>query len=277
MAQAVSEGDRSRIGLVVRRTRPVARHAQRFWIAYVVLAIVLGAAAGAAVVASGSKHSSSAPQTSGWSDWRPSGIGSTAVRQIAAHVAPEYRLPNGKQMVNVIAHTPALANGLQEFAISAIEIESDTTSIPTQVFAVGTGVMYILCGKANDCAISPGKATAARGQLVRREALELALNTFRYVDGVQTVIVFLPPVSGSDTRRFVILRSTDVEQLLGVPLRASIGPVRTVKPGSLTKVEGKAVDRASVQHLFQLSQTQQLPDGSLALLVAPESLPAVSI
>jgi hypothetical protein len=277
MAEAVTQTEQSRIGLVVRRARPVAKHAQKFWIAYLALAIILGGAAGAAIVASDNKHNDTATATGRFSDWQPSGIGSTAVRQIAAHVGPEYRLPNGKQMVNIIAHTPALANGLQEYAISAIEVESDTTSTPTEIFGVGTGVMYLLCGSASDCAISPGKATFARGQLIRREALELALLTFKYVDGVQTVLVSLPHPAGSQSSRFMVLRLDDVAPILGQPMRASIGPARKVKPGSLTKKEGNSVDAASVKRVFELSQTQQLSDGSLALVLAPEALPVVRL
>jgi hypothetical protein len=276
MAQAVTESDRSRVGFVTRRAKPVAKHAQRFWIAYVVLAVILGAAIGGAIVASDG-DSKKTDNAVAWSNWTPSGIGSTAVRQISAHVAPEYRLPGGKQLLNIIAHTPALATGLQTYAISAIEVESDTSSMPTEVFPVGTGVMYLLCGSASDCAIGKGKPTAQRGQLVRREALELAAYTFKHVDAVETVIVSLPRAPGSDAARFMVLRYQDVAPLLNRPLGSTIGPSRKVRPGSLTPREAKAVDALSVKRVYTLAQTQQLPDGTLALLLAPESLPVIRL
>ncbi len=44
-----------------------------------------------------------------------------------------------------------------------------------------------------DCSIKEGKPSNERGLLVTREALELALYTFRYVSGVERVIVTMPP------------------------------------------------------------------------------------
>ena len=63
----------------------------RLGIAYFLLAAALaGAAAGVALALTGSSGGSSSAATSvpgaDWSAWRPSGIGSTAIRQIASHV-----------------------------------------------------------------------------------------------------------------------------------------------------------------------------------------------
>jgi hypothetical protein len=263
--------------------------------AYLLLALAIGgAAAGIALALSGSGKSKAAvpvAASSSWSTWRPSGIGSTAVRQIAAQVAKQYRLPGGKQLVNVIAHSPALASGLQVYAISAIEVEPDTKAVrlgadaPSRsgesaasqatVFGVGEGVMYILCGSATDCSIGRGKPSAARGALVRREALELALYTFKYVPGTQTVLAFVPPPPGlsNPPKKFIVLRREDVGSYLDRPLPQTIGPSRRITPKDLSGKEKSFVDAATVSHLFELNQTQQLPDGTLALLLAPETLP----
>ncbi len=62
----------------------------------------------------------------------------------------------------------------------------------------GKTVAYNVCGLGTkqDCAMS-GTATTNRMLLLRREALELALYTFRYIGGAQNVVVVLPP--GHDT------------------------------------------------------------------------------
>jgi hypothetical protein len=252
----------------------------RVGVAYFLLAAsIAGAAAGLALALRGGGDSK--PQeraASAWSNWHPTGLGSTASRQIANHVSRQYRLPSGKQLVNVIAHSPALASGLQTYAISAIEVEPDTSSEGARVFGVGNGVMYLLCGSASDCAIGEGRPTAARGALVRRQALELALYTFKYVAGVQTVLAFVPPPPGQQDppKRFIVLQRPDVAAYLERPLAATIGRTRRVKPGEMSPRESSFVDRVTLPHLFQLNQTQQLPDGTLALLLTPEPLPPLS-
>ncbi len=58
----------------------------------------------------------------------------------------------------------------------------------------GSSVVYNLCGAgSSDCSIGVGQPSAARLLLLRREALELALYTFKYIAGAQTVVAILPP------------------------------------------------------------------------------------
>jgi hypothetical protein len=264
----------------------------RVGVAYLVLAAAVGgAAAGIALALTGSDGSKPAavPASERWSAWAPTGIGSTAARQIARHVSSQYRLPGGKQLVNVIAHSPALASGLQVFAIGAVEITPDKRAVRlnsdqarsdaqhgldgARIFPVGEGVMYILCGSADDCSIGDGKPSAARGALVRREALELALYTFKYVQGAESVLAFVPPAPGSQAKHFIFLQRSDVASYLDRPLASTIGPTRTLRPNDLSEKERGFVDAVAVPNLFVLNQTQQLPDGTLALVLAPETLP----
>ena len=58
--------------------------------------------------------------------------------------------------------------------------------------------MYILCGDGPNCTINEGKPSDARGKVLRREALELALYTFRYVDDTDSVVAFFPPGKGQE-------------------------------------------------------------------------------
>ena len=57
-------------------------------------------------------------------------------------------------------------------------------------------ISYSLCGGGSSCAIATGTPSVARGTLVRREILELALYTFKYVGGIKNVIAFMPPPAG---------------------------------------------------------------------------------
>ncbi len=58
----------------------------------------------------------------------------------------------------------------------------------------GNTIAYNLCGfGGKDCAIGVGKPSANRLLLLRREALELALYTFKYIGGTQNVVAILPP------------------------------------------------------------------------------------
>ena len=55
------------------------------------------------------------------------------------------------------------------------------------------GIWYVLNGLGEGGSISRGEPSEERLALVKREALELALYTFRYVDGVDHVVTLLPP------------------------------------------------------------------------------------
>ena len=58
----------------------------------------------------------------------------------------------------------------------------------------GNTIAYNLCGVGGkDCAIGAGTPSNSRLLLLRREALELALYTFKYIRGTQNVLTILPP------------------------------------------------------------------------------------
>ncbi len=86
----------------------------------------------------------------------------------------------------------------------------------------GNGVLYTLCGLGKKCAISSGKPTQVRHLLLRRESLELALYTFRYVRDVDLVVVFLPPPPGKDASQAMLYRAKDVKGELNRPLGATL-------------------------------------------------------
>ena len=68
-------------------------------------------------------------------------------------------------------------------------------------------------GSGANCSIKGGTASTARHALLRREALELALYTFKYVHDIDSVSVFLPPrPDGASSATSVFLKRSDVKQ-----------------------------------------------------------------
>src|SRR5207249_10557305 len=67
-------------------------------------------------------------------------------------------------------------------------------------------VLYALCGLGPRCSINRGKPSEERFLLLQREAFELALYSFRYLNGVQNVVALLPPAKGSKPTNAVFFR-----------------------------------------------------------------------
>ena len=235
-----------------RREERRAVFRYRFAIAYLVLAVVAGLGVGAAVTL---VNRDEAPEAA-WSEWRPAGRENSYPAQIADYVAPRYRMASGEQLVGVLGG-PAV---VQELPIRAVLIqhESSTPTEPGEIEAMETGnaVMYTLCGTGESCSIAGGDATEERGRLLRREALELALYTFKYVDDIDTVIALLPVNLGEanrdddDTSAALFLQKKDFQDELERPLRETL--VRTSLP-QLTEIDAReslVVDRLTRPHLF---------------------------
>jgi hypothetical protein len=185
-----------------------------------------------------------------WSSWAPYQGSIPGPTQIADHVAGEYKLPNGNQLV-------AITGGPLEIAGLPLTValrQSPQRGGKIQLYD-GTGALYRLCGLGDRCAIASGKASIDRHLLLRREALELALYSFRYLKGVNQVAVFLPPKKGEDPTQALYFRQSDVAQELSQPLNATISPNT---PG-VTNVRRSAgvrlVDQLTVKSLFKFSLT----------------------
>jgi hypothetical protein len=173
-------------------------HLHRFRAAIATLVgIAIGAVAVALIVlASGSGDSHGGQK---WSNWSPPDGGAQGAREIADHVAPFYRISPVDQLdvVTVVNLSNAAAattttsssngNGLQ------VAVRSDPSSSQVSLLG-GHTIAYNLCGiGSTNCAITVGTPSPDRLLLLRREALELALYTFKYISGVQNVVAILPP------------------------------------------------------------------------------------
>ena len=140
-----------------------------------------------------------------WSSWAPTDGGTQGAREIADHVAPLYRLSPVDQLavVTVVnlestaqatAAAQAAANGTTSSS-SGLQVAVRTNPSSSAVSLLGGNTMaYNLCGiGGKNCAIGVSAPSANRLLLLRREALELALYTFKYVSGVDNVVAILPP------------------------------------------------------------------------------------
>jgi hypothetical protein len=240
-------------------------HKLRFALIYGALgAILVAAVVGLVIFAS--RSIDPGPK---WSAWKPSGGGLGASKQIADHVGQTYRLPGGAQLVDVIAKAPSVSPAssvtipIHYLAVRGTKGAGDQISPVTS----SDSVMYSLCGLGASCAIATGKASVERGRLVRREILQLALYTFKYVGGVKNVIAFMPPQPGASPKYVVYLRKDDLAEQLKKPLVTTLA-AKAPLPKAIPTREVQAIDTVTASRVFSfsLSQAQQ---GDAILVLTP--------
>jgi hypothetical protein len=245
---------------------------RRFAIIYGALALIGGIALGALIVLL--TRPDAVPNPS-WSSWEPTGSSNARVKQIADHVAKEYRF-QGQQMVVALGGPPTVAGGgdsTSPIPISAIAVRPDTSTGKAEeddieIVDASKSMQFVLCGLGDGCALSQGAPTEARHTLLRRQALELALYTFKYVDGVDSVTVFLPPATGGQSpATAVFLERGDINPELGKPLSQTISPI-TPSVGAIKAGELQTLNRITRSRLYQFQYTQA-QDLSAVLVLDP--------
>lgn len=241
--------------------------AKPHWLRFYAIYVVLGAALfGAAVIGVLSATKTTSPGAA-WSAWQPHGGGIGAAAEIAQHVGGEYRLDNGNQLVDVIAKAPSVTASNQSIRLGYVAVRG-TGGKPDGVFPVSgsNSVMYNLCGLGTACTIATGKASVARGQLVRREILELALYTFHYEGGIGSVIAFMPPSSPSTSPVVVYLRRSDLGPQLRQPLAQTLD-AQAPGPTTIPRREAQLVDATTGRRVYSFSLTQA-QDGNAVLVLS---------
>ena len=245
--------------------RAVAPHRFRFSLIYGGLGLVLAGAIVVVVLYAG-RSISPGPT---WSSWKPTGGGEGAAKQIAEHVGGTYRLSSGDQLVTVIAKAPAVSPASTVSIPIHFVVINDKKGRTNQVYPISSSnsIMYSLCGLGASCAIATGKPSVARGTLVRREILELALYTFKYVGGVNSVIAFMPPALGTQPKYVVYIQKSDVKPQLKTPLGETLGK-KVPLPATIPAREVQTIDSVTESRVFSfsLSQAQQ---GDAILVLAP--------
>jgi hypothetical protein len=244
--------------------RPFRR---RFLFFYMLLAAAIGATVAGVILAAGSSLTGGG---TAWSNWKPTGGGQGAAKQIAAHVSQGYHLASGEQLVDVISKAPSVSPANQQIPIHYLAVRGAKGS-GDEIIQVSSddSVMFSLCGLGTSCAIEKGKPSVERGTLVRRQILELALYTFKYVPSVKHIIAFMPPTPGNQPQYVVYLQKHDVEAQLKVPLVQTLSE-KVPLPSSISRKEQQTIDAVTEPRVykFSLSQAQQ---GDAILVLAPLS------
>lgn len=211
-----------------------------------------------------------------WSAWQPPDHDlAVGASQIATHIAPHYRLDDGSQLV-------AVTGGPLEIQSIPLGVAVRPQSGNIQLLK-GKGVLFTLNGLGPNGSIAKGKKSAERHLLLRREALELALYSFRYLDADMVVTLLPPPAgatpgaasasgSGSGTGadaaqpQAVFYRPADLASELQVPLGLTLPKGNAFKPALLRGTEAQRVNSLTLSNLFVWS-VQQAQDTKAYLVL----------
>jgi hypothetical protein len=240
----------------------------RFGFLFGVLAGLALCAAAALALLLGSQQESGPKLAENWSEWEPGTSRMVdGAEEIADHVGLRYKLDGGDQLVSVRS--------------SALELQGDSIGVAVRPqrgelqFLEGDGLLYILNGPGPN---RTGTPTKKRRRLLLREALELALYSFRYLEDVTMVAVLLPQTAeptetGHAERqmRAVFYRPGDLLDQLQVPLAETLSP-KTPTPGTMTPAEAETVDSLTLRNLFLASVQPLEAEQSYLVLVEPETI-----
>jgi hypothetical protein len=291
MAEDVAAGRAARPEI----EKPAARGAERphsaayltrFTLAYTVL-IVLAVAGIVALVLI--LVLPAAPHSPPWSKFVPTGSSIDRERQIATQVSSEYKAAPGVRLVTVFPsplQAPGVVpgdNGPQsvQVPVTLIAVQPDvSTGRHDQgdftFFQPSSTVAYEMCGFSDsqqNCAAT-SLTGASPEQPLRREALELALYTLKYVPGTKAVLTYLPPTSSPQATtqaptRTVFVTRNDVKPNLGVPLARTLKPRKIVLGAALVVPDSGRV--SALTHIFTTSYQTLPSDGTAALTLTPET------
>jgi hypothetical protein len=264
------------------RRRSGSPHSLKF---LAVTAALVGVALGAVAVAVAILVSGgpSGPPAK-WSSWSPSDSGVAGERDIANAVAPLYRASPASQLAVVtVQNYSDTGSGTQ---VALRNPNSGTLSA-----LGGSTAVFNLCGLGPNCAIATGTRSADRLLLLRREAFELSLYTFRYIHNVQNVVSILPPgkaltvTTAKLTPRppartsksaktpplfiAVAFQKRSLQQFLDRPLRETLPEQVPPTPTTIGEApEAELVSVVTAQALFK-QQVIQAQDGSNVLVLDP--------
>ena len=221
----------------------------RFATAYLVLGAVVGIGVGSVLVLLQRDPPAPPPP---WSSWRPTATGtSDRMTEIATHVGSGYKLPSGNPLVSIQRQNRSDFQGI-------VVVKPDNVRALDAQYGGEDTAVFLLCGTTKSCKISEGNATVARGTVLRREALELALYTLEYAHPIDNVLVFFPP--GPDENRLtstLFFRRDDLESTLKHPLRRTLPQAQPPLPGQIRPTELKTVNDLTGDKRFKYLGTSQ--------------------
>lgn len=259
MAEAVTD-----VGKAAERSRSEspadkpAPHAGRFLVAYALLLLAFGGALGAIAWAVTRPDHSTA-----WSSWKPSENGLNAAVQIADHVSRSYRSANGEQLVAAQPQRPEVQN-VPVSAVAARRVIGHTPG-DLELHPGDRTLFFVLCGGGTRCALPSG--VPASDPLLRREGLELALYSLKYLSRVDSVVVFLPPPDAT-TNWALYFRREDMRKQLSQPLARTLPLRKPPALGTRNPRELATIARLTEPHWFR-SNFQQEANGATVLFLDP--------
>jgi hypothetical protein len=217
-----------------------------------------------------------------WSVFSPSDTGLSGAQEIADYVAPYYRASASDQLAVVTAVNLNNANNPLQVAVPASGNSGGLVPLPSS-----STIVYNMCGTGStNCSIGVGQPSAARLLLLRREALELALYTFKYLDNVDSVVTILPPghtVQGctgicpkpqtnTTTKPLDVALAFDRNELkpwLNRPLHTTLPEtLPPTVPEMQNAPEAELVSIITAHGLFS-ERTEQAQDGSTVIVLSP--------
>jgi hypothetical protein len=250
-----------------RPTGPSPFHS-RFGFVWGALAGILVCAAATTVLLATTGGDNGPKLAADWSSWKPDTNRMVdGAADIAAHVQSEYKLDSGDQLVAI--RSGEIALGDTDLGVAVRPKGGELQLLE------GDGLLYVLAG-LEPGGVLPGKATTKRGQVLMREALELALYSFRYLEDVTMVAVMLPPskqATGTDTpqSRVVFYRPGDLLDELQVPLTSTL-PAKVPTAKTLSKREAAQIDSLTLRNLFLASIQPLESDLSYLVLTEPDTI-----
>ena len=111
---------------------------------------------------------------------------------------------------------------------------------------------FSLCGLGQSCSIATGKSSVARGILVRREILELALYTFKYVGGVKNVSRSCRRSGDQPARTRSTCRRATCQQQLKLPLAHTLS-AKVPLPSTIAPREQQMIDSVLSPRVYKFS------------------------
>ena len=258
-------------------------HAQKFRIA---LAVLCGVAVGAIAIAIAvAVHGSNRGVTAAaahWSSWTPDTAGAQGESEIADHIAPYYRVNASQQfdVITPISVAQATAAGTTTgHGLTVVVNTSTSGKSPSLALLSGTTIAYNICGLGpTNCQLA-GSPTTSRMLLMRREALELALYTFKYIGDSENVLVVLPPGrtvsksgssgSGAALTVSLLFARTELQPSLNVPVGKTLQefpPEASQLPLWSQSEEAGLVDQITAHGLFSSQIESQQEGGNLLVL-----------
>jgi hypothetical protein len=253
------------------------------------LGIALGAIAVAVVVLSDHTSKTRPSGSQAWSEWSPSASGSTGVQEIADYIAPFYRLSTAQQLdvVTPLALTSETSAGTTTGHGLTIAVETGGSSSSESLsLLTGSTVAYNICGLgASHCDLA-GTPSTNRMLLLRREALELALYTLKYISSASNVLVVLPPgrsaakvgigvTPAKPVTVAVLFLRAELKPLLSTPINDTLeeDPPEVAQLAAWSKSdEAGLVDEVTARTLFSEQVEAQQEGGNLLVLtpLAPQ-------